>query len=376
VGIDPQSPKALYLQIVEDIQTKILTGQFKTGDLLGSHNQLAREYQVSLITIKRALNELLREGWLYSRVGKGTYVSRTGSSNRSNDADTIGFVLTDFKNPFFTMLMHNIERETFQNGYNLLFSCSSESIEKEENQIQHFRNLGVQGLIIASTEHVNEATPAIRQLHEENFPYVMVSYVADSDIYYVGTDHEKGAYDATSHLIQLGYRRIGYLNGEPGNRLGEVRKQGFGRALTENGLSVSENYLFSFPYKRKDYESGYAVGLSFGAMPGRPEALFAFNDFSALGFQHAVLEQGLKIPEDVAVVGFDDIRDDLRAQVPLTTVHQPVEKIGQHTVNTLIKRIHRKPVRVQTILEPHLVVRVSCGSQIKSKVKSEKCSDK
>ncbi len=370
--IDPQSPKAFYLQIVEDIKTRILTGQFKTGDLLGSHNQLAREYQVSLITIKRALNELLREGWLYSRVGKGTYVSQTAYSNRSNGTGTIGFVLTDFKNPFFTMLMHNIERETSRNGYNLLFSCSSESIEKEENQIQHFRNLGVQGLIIASTEHVNEVTPAIRQLHEENFPYVMVSYVADSDIYYVGTDHEKGAYEAVSHLIHLGYRKIGYLNAEPGNRLGEVRKQGFIHALGENGFSVSENHVFAFPYKRKDYESGYAIGCSFGAMSNRPEALFVFNDFSALGFQHAVLEQGLRIPEDVAVVGFDDIRDDLRAQVPLTTVHQPVEEIGQHTVNTLIKRIKRETVPVRTILEPHLVIRVSCGSQIKSKVKLER----
>jgi LacI family transcriptional regulator len=226
--------------------------------------------------------------------------------------------------------------------------------------------MGVEGLIVASTEHVNEASPAIQQLHDENFPYVMVSYIDDPDIYYVGTDHEKGAYDATSHLIGLGYRRLGYVNAEAGNRLGELRKQGFFNALQNFNLVLNENFIFSFPFKQKDYESGYAIGKSFCQLTNRPEALFVYNDFSALGFQHAVIEKGLKIPEEIALVGFDDIQSELRAQVPLTTIHQPIEEIGQLTVSTLIKRIKHEKVQIRTVLEPNLIIRVSCGKVLKS----------
>jgi len=362
LSIDPQSPKPLYLQIVEDIKEKILTNQLKPGDRVGSHSTLTHEYGVSLITVKRALNELLKDGFLYSRVGKGTYVSQNVYAGSYPGAGTLGFVLTDFKNPFFTMILHVIEKYASQNGYNLLFTYSSDCTVKEENQIQQFRNMGVKGLIIASTEHINEATPAVRQLHREAFPYIMISYIDDPDIYYVGTDHEKGAYMAACHFIDLGYRRLGYVNAEKGNHLGMLRQSGFRRALEEKGLPWIEKYNFSFPYKRKDYESGYAVGKSFSEMSDRPEALFFFNDFSALGFQHAVLERNLAIPEDIAIIGFDDIRKDMRAQVPLTTVHQPIEEIGRLTIETLMKCIEGKPVDVRTILEPNLVVRVSSGA--------------
>lgn len=362
LGIDPQSPKPLYLQIIEDIKEKILTHQLKPGDRVGSHHSMTREYGVSLITVKRALNELLKDGFLYSRVGKGTYVSQNVYAGSLPGSGTIGFVLTDFKNPFFTMMLHVIEKYASQDGFNLLFTYSSDNSVKEESQIQQFRNMGVKGLIIASTEHINEATPAIRQLHRENFPYVMISYIDNQEIYYVGTDHEMGAHLAACHFIDLGYRRIGYVNAEKGNHLGNLRQKGFRRALDENGLPWVEKYNFTFPYKRKDYESGYAVGKQFSEMTDRPEALFFFNDFSALGFQHAVLERNLAIPEDIAIIGFDDIRNDLRAQVPLTTVHQPIEEIGRLTIETLKKCIDGKPVAVRTILKPNLVVRVSSGA--------------
>ena len=169
-----------------------------------------------------------------------------------------------------------------------------------------------------------------------------------------------------------GYKRIGYVNAEKGNRLGELRKRGLVRALADHQLVLNDADTFTFPFEGKDYESGYSIGQLFCHMTDLPEALFVYNDFSALGFQHAIIEQGLKIPEDIALVGFDDIQNELRAQVPLTTIHQPVEEIGKLTVNALIKRINRETVQVRTILEPNLVIRVSCGNILKSKISSVK----
>ena len=362
MGIDTQSPKPLYLQIIEDIKAQILSKQLKPGDKLASHHELTRAYDVSLITVKRALNEMLKEGLLYSRAGKGTYVSPNVHVGSLSDQGTLGFVLTDFKNPFFTQMLHTVEKYASQSGYHLIFSYSSDNAEKEESQILKLKSMGVQGLIVASTEHVNEATPAIRQLHSENFPYIMVSYIDDDSIYYVGTDHEKGAFLAAEHLIKLGYQKIGFLNAELGNHLGELRKRGFVRALEKHTKVLNEQYQYTFPYKRKDYESGYSIGEQFSQSEDRPDALFIYNDASALGFQHAVLNAGLKIPEDVAIVGFDDIRQDLRAQIPLTTVHQPTEEIGKRAVENLIKRINQQSIDVRTILDPCLVIRVSCGT--------------
>src|SRR5690606_3147121 len=117
-------------------------------------------------------------------------------------------------------------------------------LEKEERQIERFRAMGVDGLLIASMDQSHRASDPIRTLHAAGFPYVMVSYVDDPDLYMVGFDHEKGAYEATAHLIEQGYRRIGYMGAEAANRLSELREQGYRRALEEHGLSPDEKLIF------------------------------------------------------------------------------------------------------------------------------------
>lgn len=308
---------------------------------------------------------MIKENLVFSRTGRGTYVSDQVELIDVKKNGTIGFVLTDLTNPFFALIVQSIEAKAPEKGYNVLFSYSSNNAEKEENQIRHFKSIGVSGLIIASMDLIHRATKAIRNLEREHFPYVMVSYVEDSDIGYVGTDHEKGAFIATEHLISLGYDRIGYINAEKGNRLGELRKQGYHRALSQYGKQFFQDDLFQFIKPGRDYQSGYQVGNQFLERNRKPDAVFAFNDLSALGFEYCLLEHGIRIPEDVALVGFDNIRTDLMEKVPLTTVHQPTKKIGELTVNHLIQQIEGKDYRKRIILEPHLVVRESCGSKIK-----------
>lgn len=357
MSIDFTDPKPLYLQIVDSIKDKISSGILKAGDQISSHNELAQEYGVSLITVKKALTELIHEGVLFSRIGKGTFVARPAVAVDFARHRTIGLVLSDLKNPFFSLILQSVEQKISENGYNLLLSNSSKQIEKEESLIHRFRNIGVDGMIIASSSHIYRATDTIRKLKDENFPFVMVSYIEDEDIYYVGSDHEQGAFMATEHLIQQGYERIGYISGEAGNLLAQLRLQGYRRALEHYGKIFRDDFIFPLPMKFKDYDSGYQIGQQFFQMPDRPDALFVYNDLSALGFEQAVLDQGYHIPDDVAIVGFDDIERGKYAPVPLSTIHQPTDEIGQMAYQKLMKIIDNEPVEVRTILKPELIVR-------------------
>lgn len=366
MGINLQDATPLYQQIVNDIKSQISAGLLSVGEKMPSQNELARTYDVSLITVKRALAELINEGVLFSRVGKGTYVARKPPTGKLTEHVTIGLVLRDLQSPYFSRIVRSVEGEVSERGFNLLVSTSANQVEKEEGQIYHYRHIGVHGMIIASMTRQYRASGALRELHAENFPYVVVSYIADEDINYVGTDHEYGAYLATEHLIKMGYQSIGYINGEPGNLLGELRKKGFLSALARYGIPFNENFEFHLRQRGEwnDYTSGYEIGQTFAGLEERPRAMFIYNDLSALGFQKAVLDNGLQVPGDVAMVGFDNINQSVTAPVPLTTIHQPTEKIGPLAVDMLTRLIQRQPAERRIILKPTLVIRESCGSNM------------
>lgn len=374
MAIDFQDSTPLYAQIANDIKEKISSGEFKIGEQLKSHKELAREYDVSLITIKSALSNLIDDGFLFSRVGKGTFVAEQKETDNVSTHDSVGLVLQDLKNPFFSLIAHMVEETAYSKKYNLLLSNSSSQIKKEEGQIHHFKKMGVKGLIIATFRKEPHAPEIIRNLHTEGYPYVMVSYVADEDIWYVGTDHEGGAYMGTKHLIEQGHTEIGYLNSATNNALGDVRLKGYQQALAEHGLLYNPSYHLrpSLANTSNGYNSGYYLGEAFHELSKKPTAYFSYNDLTALGFIKRIQELGYKVPDDVAIVGFDDIEQAKYANVPLTTIHQPVAKIGAAAIENLINRIENKPASHRTIFEPTLVVRESCGAMIAEKVEEDR----
>jgi DNA-binding LacI/PurR family transcriptional regulator len=368
-GIKYNDPTPLYRQVSKDIQKKIKEGLLKPGDLVGSHSELSKEYSVSIITIKKALSNLVNEGILFTRVGKGTYVSKKQSKKLDlSKHKTIGLVLRDLNHPFFSKIVQGIEERAYELGYNLLLSSSSNKIEKEENQINHFRELGVDGLIIASLSLEYKATDFIQKLHEENFPYIMVSYIHDPDYWYIGSNHELGGYMATEHLIKTGYKTIGYLHMGKRNLLSEVRKNGYYRCLNEYDIPFDSKLIFILSHpnteiNRDRFKLGYEFGKEFIKMKNKPEALFIYSDLSALGFEQSITDHKMKIPDDVAIVGFDDITISSFAQIPLTTIHQPTDKIGRMSVDIIQKRIDGIDIGNRTILKPSLIIRDSCGAK-------------
>ena len=160
--IDVQDSTPLYLQIVDDIKSKIASKELKAGDQLGSHAELSSAYGVSLITVKKALATLINDGVIFSRVGKGTYVAQPAIDTHRNEHPTIGLVIQDIRSPFFSRVMHSVEDAAYKLGYHVLISSSSGKAEKEEAQIARFRKFGINGMIIASMSHKYHATPTIR----------------------------------------------------------------------------------------------------------------------------------------------------------------------------------------------------------------------
>jgi len=362
--LDLHKPMPLYRQIVEDIESQIEKGDLKPHDKLASQQLLARYYQVSLMTIKKALSELNNKQFIYSRVGKGSYISDRIRKKKFDEHMNIGLVLRDLESHFFSGILESIEVKASKLNCNLLMAASGNDPNREDAHIGRYLDLGVQGLIIASTSGRSHASKKIRQLHTVDYPYVVISFMDDNDINMISVDHELGAYMATEHLIRLGYETIGYINSEIGYDLGEVRKAGYLRALNRYDLPYLEKFCFRVQErdKRHDYDSGYKIGLKLYEQKKKPRAMFISNDLAALGFEKALLENGIRIPEDIAIVGFDNIERASLASVPLTTINQPTKKIGQLAIQTVINKIEGRPTLNRIILKPELIIRESCGA--------------
>jgi len=368
MGIDYRDPKPLYKQIYEDIFNQIRSGKLKVGDKLATQHELVKIYDVSLITVKKALSDLISEGILFARVGKGSFVARLPSKIDHKKHLTVAYILKDLDNPYYQNIVSSIESNLSNNDCNMILYSSDNRRDREEQKIRYFIDMGVSGLILGSMSHIPFTSSLINELHEKQFPFVMVSYTDDPSICFIGTNQEKGGFIATEHLIKTGYSDIGYVNGEEGNLVGEARKRGYVKALNENDLPVNENYLYRMKIqgKRDDFKSGYDVGVEFCNRSERPRAMFIYNDLSALGFIDALAEFGLKVPEDVAIIGFDDIASEITLKNHLSSVHQPANKIGKLAVKNLLKMINGESVDPtnKRILKPKLVVRESCGAKI------------
>jgi DNA-binding LacI/PurR family transcriptional regulator len=363
--LDPDAPVPLYQQVAADLRRRIVSGELEVGARIPPHRELATRYGVSVITINKALSGLVSEGVLHSHVGRGTFVLvRPASTTGTAAAPTVGFVLRDLSSPFFSLVAHGAQQRADALGVGLLFASSSNRLDREEEQIRRLRTLGVHAMIIVSMSRTYRIGEAIQALHDAEYPYVMVSYTHGDDVPFVGVDLEQAGYLATRHLISRGHARIGYVADKRGSLNGELRGAGFRRAMAEASLPLDETLLLEYPLDGEwnDYNSGYALSAHVASLPDRPDAMFVFNDLGALGLQDGLIDRGVRVPDDVAIVGLDDIELAARARVPLTTVRQPVDAIGARALDTVLAKLRGEHPRTRQLLQPELVVRASCGA--------------
>ena len=261
----------------------------------------------------------------------------------------LAVVIPDITNPFFAALFRGVEDGATPRGYNVLLCNTDGSPERQRSHLQSLHARRVDGVILASSFLKD---PTVRWLRQQHVPYVLVNRFSDED-----QDPFVGARVATAHLTQLGHRRIGHLAGKSTVSTGVMRRRGYLSALTDAGLTPDSHLVIESGYTE---EGGARAAERLLALEDRPTALFAVTDMTAVGAFGAARRMGLRIPEDVAIVGYNDIPLATRMAPPLTTVRVPIHDFGAAAARLLLEQIDTGELsRRRVIFNPELIIRGS-----------------
>lgn len=276
----------------------------------------------------------------------------------------IGLIVPDLVHPFFAEVAKGLSKVLRKKGYGLVISSAEEDPELERQEIDQLLARRVDALIVASAQWTVES---FRHIEEMKTPYVLIDRrFAGLAASFVGVDDEQVGVLATEHLIEVGCRRIAHIRGrELSTALG--RLQGYRRALGRRGLPVVSGYIVAGKSGDDDADtSGYKAMRQLIQLDPRPDGVFCYNDPMAMGALKAILEAGLRVPEDIAVVGCGNVRYAELLRVPLTSVDQDSARIGERAAKLALSLIESKGTkRPQTILlPPTLAVRDSTRKSV------------
>jgi LacI family transcriptional regulator, fructose operon transcriptional repressor len=274
-------------------------------------------------------------------------------SLRSQQTNTIGLIVSDIRNPFFTAISRAVEDTAYEQGFSLVLCNTDENPEKEAIYLNLMQDENVAGVIFSPTRQSAANFTTLKV----TFPTVIVDRsIQDADVDMVLLDNVDAAYRLTTHLIENGYQRIGALCGET-STTGRERYKGFEKALRAHELSpIADHVKFVQP----KIEAGYAAALKILNTAHPPDALLATNSLLTAGALQAIRERNLTIPDDIALVAFDETTWASLVQPPLTLIAQPTNEIGKTATELLLQRVAdpNRPTR-QVILKGQLLVRGS-----------------
>ncbi|WP_071392736.1 LacI family DNA-binding transcriptional regulator [Bacillus tuaregi] len=275
---------------------------------------------------------------------------------RTLETKTILVVVPDISNPFFSKVLRGIEVVADENGYQVLLGDTINKPEHEIAFLDILRQRKADGMILLTARSDRKS---LEQLTKE-YPIVLAcEYIEGAAIPTVSIDNISSARKITEHLIQLQHERIATITGPLHVVLGRDRLKGFQQAMIQYGLPLDQCLIQEGDFT---LESGFNQMLKLLALENQPTAVFAANDEMAMGAIRAIKSKGLKVPHDIAVVGFDDIKFASIFEPALTTIAQPTFEIGEKAIELLISLINNKPIqKEQYILEDKLIVRASCG---------------
>jgi DNA-binding LacI/PurR family transcriptional regulator len=345
------------------LRDEIAQGVYGVGRPLPSERELSLSHGLSRTTVRRAIQQLVDEGVVYRLPGSGTFVGQPPrpSSARPEPHATIGLILPSLANPYFGELAAAIEHACVQSGYQLLLGQSSLLGDMAAPYLTRYvDNEAVRGVITIGTED-DVTLDGYRRLAQAGKPYLFVVRHAERlNADSVATDHVGGARDIMRHLLQHGHRRIAYIGvaGPPAHR----HFQGYREALHDAGIAedLALNVRVNAGNLEGIGERGVAQLLADNI---RFTAIFAQIDPVAIGAMRALRAQGVRVPEDVSVVGFDNIPSAAHVDPPLSSVDHTVGEIGRLAVLLLHDRISGRydgPAR-RVIIQPQLVLRASSG---------------
>ncbi|WP_369409915.1 ribose operon transcriptional repressor RbsR [Candidatus Pantoea deserta] len=329
---------------------------------MATMKDVARLAGVSTSTVSHVINnnrfvsEAVREKVDQAISALNYAPSALARSLKLNQTRTIGMLLTASSNPFYAEVVRGVEDSCYERGYSLILCNTAGDEERMNRSLETLLQKRVDGLLIMCTEsHLPSATILNRY---PSIPAVMMDWApfeGRGDI--IQDNALLGGELATQHLIDCGYTRIACISGPLDKTPGRMRLQGYYHAMEKNGLAIPAGYVINSDF---EFQGGYSAMTELLALETPPQAVFASNDAMAVGVYHALFQAGLRVPQDMAVMGYDDIELARYLTPPLTTIHQPKDELGQLAIDTLIHRLSDPDASQQTlVLTPELVVRGS-----------------
>jgi LacI family transcriptional regulator len=318
---------------------------------------VAREAGVSMATVSRVMNgnpnvkPTTRKKVLAAIEQLGYRPNAVARGLASKKTTSVGVIIPDISRTFFAELARGIEDIATMYKYNIILSSSDQNEEKEIQLYNNLLSKQVDGIVFMggkiTENHVN-------QFKQSSVPVVLAATVEESGlIAQVNINYEQASYDATKQFISRGHKNIGMLTGNLEDSINRQKLSGYRRALEEAEIAFKEESVKIGDYT---YASGLEAMEEFLQLEDRPSAIFVGTDEMALGVIHAALDRGIKVPEQIEVVGFDNTRLAEMVRPTLSTVVQPMYDIGAVSMRLLTKLMNKEKVEEQTVVLPHSIM--------------------
>ncbi|MDT3846924.1 MAG: substrate-binding domain-containing protein [Vibrio anguillarum] len=282
--------------------------------------------------------------------------SALARSLKMNRTRTIGMLVTTSTNPFFGEVVKGVERSCYHKGYNLILCNTEGDSQRMQASINTLLQKRVDGLLLMCSTLEGERIDVFERYPD--IPVVLMDWgpmLFPSDK--IQDNSLRGGYIATNYLIECGHKEIGCITGPLIRHQAQMRYEGYKRAVLEAGLDIYPNWIVESDF---ECEGGYEAFNKMLAKGPLPSAIFVSNDMMAMGVINAANEKGIRIPEDLSLMGYDDIHIARFMSPALTTIHQPKYRLGKAAVDTLLARLENEALEPQIVqLEPTLVVRKS-----------------
>lgn len=331
---------------------------------MATMKDVARLAGVSTSTVSHVINnnrfvsDAVREK-IEAAISELNYApSALARSLKINQTHTIGMLLTASSNPFYSEVVRGVENSCYERGYSLVL-CNTEGDEERMNRsLETLLQKRVDGLLIMCTESHLPSEDILKRY--PSIPTVMMDWApfeGDSDL--IQDNSLLGGEQATAYLISRGYTRIACIAGPQDKTPARLRLDGYKKAMATAGLPILPGYIVDSDF---EFQGGFNAMNQLLSLNPAPQAVFTSNDAMAVGVYHALYQAGLSVPQDMAVIGYDNIELARYMTPPLTTIHQPKDELGELAIDALIHRLADPGVSPQLlVLTPELIERASVG---------------
>ncbi len=348
-----------YIQVANIIRQNILDGTWHEGDAIPPEKTLCSRFNIARGTMRQALQLLESEGYLVREQGRGTFIRLVEQRNNNTKNRHLAFVVPYIRDSSVSTILLGFQQVAEQAGFSVVFNHVNNDLQQQQDVVHKLVQQGVMGIALYPVD--SESLTGIDKLVNASYPIVLVDrYLKHFSTDYVISDHFGGALRGVHYLINQGHTQVGFVTWLSPAISMDHRLLGYHQAMRERGIPIDENLICrveGYPTVNR------APLVNYLRSENRPTAVFAANDQIAIAIYRAAATVGLRIPENLSVMGFDDLDMSVHLDPPLTTIAQQFTELGRQAAEVLLSRI-RGEVRPpqQITIAPELVIRESITS--------------